>query len=292
MKFQVGIWQFDRNPHSKCFLEVARSLSAALRALGHEVECAGPGKQGRIIMFGANNLSDDPTQPLLPDDTIIFNSEQLAAVAAPQVFMQNYIQYRNMTVWDYSKANIAALGKLGITNAIHCPLGHIPRSMHHHYNPSPPTFAQVVTQDIDVLFYGSAGPKGGPRREILDALEDTDLKVVKLFNVYGAERDRHIARAKVVINLHFYRNGVFEIFRVSHLLDNSKCVVNEAGGCDPELEQLARETCVYVARDKIVDECVAICHNDGLRNALEIRGFEAWKKHNFVESVACALEKS
>jgi hypothetical protein len=127
MRFLIGIVGLGTNPHSRCFEDVARALAAALRELGHEVEYANPeAKPGRLILFGANNLMDDPQNPQIPADSIIFNSEQLAAIADPSFFMQNWVQYRNFVVWDYSQTNIKALRKLGIQRAVHCPIGYHP----------------------------------------------------------------------------------------------------------------------------------------------------------------------
>lgn len=291
-KFQIGIVGMGRNNHTNCFVEFVRTLAAALRALGHECSYASEGGTGRLILLGAGNLSDDRENPKIPEDTIIYNAEQLAVRGVAEVYFQSYPNYRNHVVWDYSSANVATLKKLGITRAVHCPLGHVPSTFANHFRPAAPRALAAEKQDIDVLFYGSTGAKDGPRREILDALDDAGLKTKRLFNVYGEERDKFIARAKIVLNLHFYPNGVFEIFRVSHLLDSHKCVVTEAGGCDAELEKLASETCVYVPRDKIVDECVMLAADDGLRRALEVRGFEAYKKTDFIESVRKALEAS
>ncbi|HKW48703.1 MAG TPA: hypothetical protein VJN70_14740 [Gemmatimonadaceae bacterium] len=281
MKFLVGIVGMGTNPHVGCFLDFAKALANALRALGHEVEYATAEarrlRPGRLIMLGANNLSDPGGH--IPDGSIVFNSEQLAAVDNPAFFLQNYLQYRRLTVWDYSEANLAALKKLGITRAVHCPVGYVP-SM---------TTIEPETEDIDILFYGSVA---GPRREILDALDQTGLNIVRLFGVYGEDRDAFIARSKLVLNLHYYPNGVFEIFRVSHLLANRKCVLTEAGGCDRALEDFARLACAYVPREQIVDTAKMLAANEKMRHEQARVGQEAFKKLDFVQGVGEALEQS
>lgn len=288
-RFQVGIFQYNTNPHMRCFEEFARSLAAALRALGHEVEAASPSGHGRLIMIGGNNGAYDPNDSQIKD-AIIYNSEQLAAIRAPQAFMQNYQQYRNHVVWDYSEANIRALKFLGVTRAIHCPVGFVGAEHSKHFRPARPRVPFESDKDIDVLFYGSVA---GPRRVILDALDKIEgLRVARLFNVYGEQRDAFIARSKVVLNLHYYPYGVFEIFRVSYLLENAKCVVTEAGGCDAGLEALAARSCAYVPREKIVEECTRLVRDTAAREEQEIRGFEEFQKIDFVENVRRALEVS
>jgi hypothetical protein len=288
-RFLIGITGMGKNPHVPCFLDAAKALAAALRRLGHEVKYADTderGKGGRLILYGANNLlqaENAQGHEVIPDDAIIFNSEQLAAVADPAYFLQGYLKFRGLTVWDYSNANITAMKKLGIERAVHVPLGYVPEMSTIRSLP----YAQ---QDIDVLHYGSIGDSR--RREILDALEATDMNVVKLFGVYGDERDAIIARSKLIVNLHYYERGVFEIFRVSHLLANRKCVVTESGGCDPQLEEFAQKSCEYVNRGQIVETCQTIVKQLATQRFIENRGFDALEKIDFVEVVKRALEQS
>ncbi len=282
-RFIVAIAQYGTNPNVQCFLEIARATAYSLRQLGHEVAggtVAEAYRQGgRLIIFGSNNLIDDKNAPLLAPDTIIYNAEQLAAVADPAYFIQNFVQYRELKVWEYAESNaMVAREKLGMQSVM-CPVGYAPMMSN----------IEPVDEDIDVLFYGSIA---GPRREILDALDDAGLNVVRLFNVWGEERDAAIARAKVVVNLHFYPNGVFEIFRVSHLLANRKCVVTEAGGCDDGLESFASRACAYVPRASIVEECRRLVGDRRARADIAERGFEEFRRTSMVDNVRVALEGS
>ena len=279
-RFTVVITGRGKFQHVECFYETARSIGAALRRLGHEV--TPENDPGRYIAFGANNLHQVPGAPL-PPDTIIFNSEQLAAVTDPGFFMQGYLaSSKTLTVWDYSSANVRAMReKLDIQRSVHCPLGYVPEMT---------TIEQRVDKDIDVLHYGSVGDSR--RREMLDKLEEAGIRVVRLFGIYGKERDAVVARSKIVINLHYYERGVFEIFRVSHLLANRACVVTESGGCDPQLEEMAQRTCEYVDRDRIVDTCKMLVADDRMRDSIAERGFETFKTFDLTESVRRALEGS
>lgn len=276
--FRVGIVGYGSNPHARCFEDFLHALVAALRTLGHEVAYAAPGARGRLIMFGANNILDLNNQ--IPPDAIVYNTEQLAAIADPAFFMQNHAQFRTMTVWDYAHANLAELKKLGMERAVLCPVGYVP---------SMTTIAPAPEEDIDVLFYGS---EGGARREILAELEQSGLEVVRMFGVYGKERDEAIARAKVVLNLHYYPHGIFEIFRCSHLFANRKCVVTEGGGRDAALEALAERTCAYTPRAQLVERCRELVADANARRAQAERGFEEFRKIDLVENVRRALEAS
>lgn len=280
MRFLVGIVTLGKNKHAHCFMDFAKAMAAALRSLGHECEYANPGvRPGRLIMFGANNIVEDKANPQIPPDSIIFNAEQVSAIADPTYFLQSWVQLRNFSVWDYAESNVDTLKKLGIYSAVLCPVGYH-KSME---------VIKPAEEDIDILFYGSAG---GPRREILDALDKTGLNVVRLFGVYGAERDAFIARSKVVINLHYYPNGVFEIFRCSHLFANRKCVVNEAGGRDRGLEELAKRCTAYTLRDQFVERCRELVASPHKRAIIADQAYEEFKKVDLIEGVRKALEES
>ena len=277
-RFTIFLTDRNKNPHVRCFEDVAMALADALKRLGHEL--APETDPGRLIIFGANNLLEHPEGPGIPDDAIIFNAEQLTAVADPRYFMQGFVKQRQLVVWDYSLANVAALKRIGIARAVHCPIGYVP-SM---------TKISPRVQDIDVLHYGSVGTSR--RREILDALDKTNLHVERLFNVYGAERDAFIARSKIVLNLRYYERGAFEIFRVSHLLANRACVVTEAGGVDAQLEEFAQKACEYVNRDKIVETCCRLVVDATERQFIAARGHLAFMQTSFVDNVRKALEQS
>ena len=110
--------------------------------------------------------------------------------------------------------------------------------------------------------------------------------------MYGRELDQYIARSKVVLNLHFYEKASFEIFRVSHLLANHKCVVTEADDYgDVELEELASKTCARTHRSFIVELCQALVSNATFRAEMTARSHN-FKKIDFVENVRLALEAS
>jgi hypothetical protein len=282
--FTVGIFGRGTNIHAACFEDFAKALADALRALGHAI--TGFEHPGRLIMFGANNASDVYNK--MPSDAIVFNTEQVAAEdikhkALARLQMQNYEQYKKHVVWDYSKANAKTLKEyLGMPNVIHCPLGYI-ESM------TKPLAQPANDQDIDVLFYGAVSPR---RKKVLDELEAKGLRVEKLFGVYGDERDKVIARSKIVLNVRFFESGVFEIFRVSHLLANRACVVSEIGGQDKELEEIAGRTVRCAPIHEIVDSCCELVADTKKRREVAENGFEEFKKISLVENVRQALEAS
>ncbi len=278
MRFTLGIVGHGTKPHARCFEDFARGLANALRALGHEVIPPTDPTPGRLIVFGANLLIDPEEK--LPKDAIIFNAEQVAAARDPAWFVPNFERYREFCIWDYSLVNITALKSLGIKHVVYCSIGYIP-SMEWNQ----PT----VDEDIDVLHYGSMNAR---RREILDALHDAGVRVQHLFGIYGDTRDAWIARSKIVLNLHFYDRPIFEIFRVSHLLANRRCVVSEDGGQDPELEAFAGRATKLVPRDQIVSTCLELLRDDVARREQALRGHVSFKELDLVASVRDAVARS
>jgi hypothetical protein len=286
VKFTIGILKRATYIHAQCFDDFAKALAAALRVLGHEtVEFdASTGRPlGRLIAFGINNaIPIEGLDSSLPDDTIVFNTEQMTAFGGDvNKQMLNLERWKQHTILDYSRVNAESLRAAGAERVVHCPLGYIPSMQVIEPN--------AAKEDIDVLFYGSVNPR---RAVILEALDRAGLKVVRLFGVYGAERDAVIARSKVVLNLHHYDKPIFEIFRCSHLFANRRCVVSEDGGVDEELEAFARTATSYASREALIDRCKTLVENKDLRDAQAARGFHEFSEISLVESVRKALELS
>jgi len=306
MRFSVPICGLGHpmHPNSACFMDFVQALVHELRFLGHEVvppttDGANVDKSARPIVFGAQNMEsiDDPGDPgsFCPPNAILFNTEQLGAVGAvPNRIFDAVKTWRKRTVWDYSQVNAAALRKLGVERVIHCPVGYSPAMTR--ITALPPE-----KEDIDVLFYGSvesphrimmmdrAGVKVLDRGKILSDLRRAGLKVEHVFGVYNRDLDSYVARAKVVLNLHYYEGGVFEIFRCSHLLANKKCVVTEDGGIDGDLEAFALRAMCYVERREIVEVCKELVADADMRRAYSDRGFSEFSRTSLAENVKQAL---
>lgn len=276
MRFSVGIWKYDRDPHTKCFEDFARALAEALRRLGHDVVPPWDAEPGRLIIFGGNNITDEDR--VMPEDAIIFNTEQLAAIKNPLDFFGGAKYFKNKVIWDYSLANIGELYKIGFQKLVHCPVGYIDTMT---------TIVSKEVEDIDILFYGAISTR---RRQILDSFRDAGLEVTHLYNKYGKERDDLVARAKIILNLHYFKSPIFEIFRVSHALSNLKCVVSENGGQDLQLEEFASRATEYVPSHRLVEACKRLLANEELRKTNAHRGFVEFQKLNLVSIVKNAID--
>ena len=239
--------------HAEALTELAECVYFGLRRLGlrafYQKRADGP---VRYIVIGGHLLGDRGFA-VLPPGAILYNSEQ---VDPETTWLRGPYRAALETrpVWDYSEENVRRLAALGVKPAQHVPLGYVPELAR-----IPP-----AEEDIDVLFYGSVNPR---RKRILDALGDRGLKVVSLFGIYGTERDRAIARAKVVLSVHFYEAKIFEIVRAAYLFTNAKALVAECGP-DTAVDAELREAMCAVPYEQLVEACVELVRDAPHRRAL------------------------
>lgn len=214
MKFAVTIISPPDFIHSAAFHEVAETLHYGLIALGHDSILTTQGNiAGRKhIILGPNLLSQ--YQVPLADDAILYNLEQVQE--GSRWFTPSYLDLlRRYEVWDYSQQNAERLGQLGVNISAVVPVG---------YSPELTRITHVTEPDIDVLFFGSINPR---RQTTIDQMRELGLRVEVLSGVYGAERDAMIARARLVLNLHYYEAKVLEMVRIAYLLANRCAVLSE-----------------------------------------------------------------
>jgi len=205
--------------HVRAFDEVAEAVHAGLVESGLECErSVGRLAEGRTnIVFGAHLL---PAGTVLPSDAILYNLEQIVdgALWVTPAYLELLRRHR---VWDYSARNVEALRGLGVADARHAPLG---------YAAVLERIAPAV-EDIDVLFYGVHNER---RASLLRRLSERGLKVVHANGVYGGERDALVARARIVLNVHFYERARLEIPRCFYLMANGRFVLSETS---PDAEE-------------------------------------------------------
>lgn len=112
--------------------------------------------------------------------------------------------------WNYSAANSAVFGDT--PKPLRIPLG---KRAVHERNP-----------DLDVVFVGSMNPR---RHSILNTLSELGFRVATTTGpIFGVDLAQLEARARVVLNVHFYSPGIFESFRVVPAVARGSVVVSEA----------------------------------------------------------------
>lgn len=255
--------------HSQCFNEIARSMSEALQELGHPAVMVDTKPPREIsLVFGAH-LS----RQILPPEFILFNTEQITDDS--NWMKMGYLQVlKNHQIWDYSPVNVVALKNHGL-HAVHCEIGYTP-SM---------TDIEPVNHDIDVLFVGSSNS----RRDLLIKNLSKKFEVYYAQGVYGKIRNDLIARAKIVLNLHYYDSAIFEIVRCSHLMANKKCVVSEYGN-DKALEEKYYGAIDFCRYEDIEDECERLLSNPHLIESYGKAGFERFSAFSQKEILSVALD--
>ena len=249
MNYNICIIKPKNYPHSDAFWELAELLTYSLRDLENDVVmCISEIFADRQnILFGAHLLTDFD----LPPSTIIFNTEQLSK--GSEKWVQRIIDLgKKYIIVDYDDNNIKFLQQNGCKKVhkfqigFHEKLNRIPHRKH---------------KDIDVLFYGSAKER---RRNLLNELSNSGLKVKHLFGVYGAQRDEYISRAKIVLNCHHFEAKIFEIVRVHYLVNNKIPVVSELHP-DTKIEPFWSSIITGVKFENIAAECKKLSNDESLR---------------------------
>jgi hypothetical protein len=270
-KFAVVIPRFEGHIHSHALDEVAETVNYGLQHLGHDSVLDGyEDQERRQIIIGAHLLGDQLASA--PPGTIIYNLEQTDAPWVPQYAPL----FRDFTLWDYSARNIEFWAQRDI-KAIHVPIGYVSEMTR---------IQSAKEQDIDVLFYGFPNER---REKVILELIQRRLNIAVLEGTYGAERDECIARAKVVLNMHFYEPGIFEIARVSYLLANKKYVISESSIDVPYGLKDAVEFTDYT---ELAEFCAIRVVDNYQRKACAENGFELFKKFDERDILKKALEAS
>jgi len=251
--------------HQKAYDDFAEGLSEAFAELGGSAPVIRDPSHAcsrDLIVLGPQLLP--PSAPaLLPESSILFNLEQVDR-KSPWMNESYLALLRQRPVLDYSVRNQVALAAIGAGHARLLSVG---------YASGLARVRHAVEKDIDVLFYGSLNERRGA---ILDELRRLGVKVVSLFDVYGAERDEAIGRAKIVLNVHFYEAAIFESVRVSFLLANGACVLSEGDERDPDLEPFLGGLAVEPYQG-LVRRCLSLLGNETERDRLARAGVEAIK---------------
>jgi SAM-dependent methyltransferase len=269
LTYQIVIIRPQGYQHSDGFREVATMLRYGIESLGYNIVITENefSTDNINIILGIHLITADLLDKI-PLSSIIYNLEQFDSKSMLNATVLPL--FKRFIVWDYSKRNIENFKKMGCNNLFyHVPIGYVPELT---------CIVPVSPQDIDVLFYGSMNAR---REKIVEELKKRGLTVITLFGVYGKERDAVIARAKVIINIHFYDSSIFEIVRISYLLANRKAVVAECNE-DTEIADDLKTAVALAPYDKLVETCVELVNNDEKRQLLEKNGFESFSLRNEV----------
>ena len=275
MKYNICIIAPSGYIHHRAFDELSQLIHYSLLEIGFDsiVQQNKAESDRRNIVLGFH-LLDLKYLHQLPPNTILLNTEQIADQNGPwNNVIIHWAKYFEM--WDYSPLNISRFQDLGISDVRLLRIG---------YQKELEKIPKAITQDIDVLFYGSINER---RQKILEELRDSHLNVKSVFGVYGDERDELIARSKVVLNLHYYHSKIFEIVRIFYLLINSKAVVAEIGNGTFK-DEICSAGVFAAGYNELTEACISLVKDSSLRSKQELSALNSIKKFpqkNFTEAI-------
>lgn len=262
--------------HHQGYTGAAKLICAGLRRLGYRARVAENQMiyDATNIVVGAHYLEADVADSL-PANSIIYNTEM---VVSHSPFLPALVPFvRRFETWDYNQANVQAWRARGVSERV--------RWLRPGYIPECTTIDPATPTDIDAVFYGHLNAR---RQAVLQQLAGLNVRVQVLDNVFGAERDAYIARAKLVLNIHSRPDSMLEIARVSQALSNHRVLVSEEGTRDDADADL-RPGIAFVPLPAFAATCRTLLDDDARRLALAERGFEAFRRRDFTESLRAVL---
>ena len=216
------------------------------------------------IVLGAHLLNDNLIEDI-PENTIIFNTEQIESITENWKKKILNLARKNIIFWDYSQYNLDYLSKTINIKGKLFQIGYQKELNRINHN---------IDKNIDVLFYGSINTR---REHIINKLKDRKINVKTLFGVYGKERDDLIAKSKLILNMHMYDSKIFEIVRVFYLLSNSIPVLSEVGS-DTKFNNDFLDLICKSTYENIEKNIIYLLENDKKRIELGENGLNAIKK--------------
>ena len=271
------------NEHGPIFADLIELLTDNLQLGGYPVSHS----TNKIIQDKLNIIVGHTFVLRREDFTAIRNAGapyivlQMEALDELDGFKQRIPDYMDFLkscrqVWDYSPTNVKYLKDRGCPDVRQIPIG---------YSSRLERIVHAETKDIDVFFYGSMTAR---RQNILAQFKDRGAQVFGVFRAYGPERDKMIARSKIVLNLHQFDLPHLEEVRIAYLLNNHCFVLSETSDYNPYGEGV-----VFSDYDSIVD-----CGLSYLQTNMQVEreriaeiGYSAIKKIPTMEHMRSALEE-
>lgn len=194
---------------------VAEEIAAALRQIGVKSQI--------IYKMPEAGYDDVPHFVIcpqmferLPGFYVSFQMEQSVS---SRWFTKDYLNQleNSFAIFDYSLANIAKLENMGLhtRQMYHVPIGYL-----ENYGAVPET----GPAEYDVIFYGDI--QNARRREFIAELSNV-CKVKVINDLFGPPLHAELARARLVVNIHYYAGALLETTRLWECLSLDKLVISE-----------------------------------------------------------------
>ena len=179
-----------------------------------------------FLYFVESDLSPETDIPIIlldykepPSRFIYYNTEQLTKMNKLK-FLKEYLdKNKNVNeVWDYSKVNVDILAQYSIIAK------HVPIKTPKWYSDKLQNYRNEGIV-YDVGFCGALSPK---REEIFNELRKNYIKLKVLDRVFGEERDKELAKCKILINIHYDDDyKIFESARCDAWLSIGVPIISE-----------------------------------------------------------------
>lgn len=265
--------------HSGIFIEWAELIYYAAQEIGHEATISVDESKNGCLNIVIGIFYSDKFLESLPEDSVLINTEPLFSRVERPDWTERMIKYGSRyEVWDYDLKNIEVFHRLGIHNVQLFEFGYQKELQR---IPIFPDSEQVT----DVLFYGSTNQR---RKDIFEQMYSRGIRLYKLFGRYGTTRDEYIGKSKMIINLHYNPDSLFEIVRIHYLLNNGIAVVTEKS---PSTFIASRYLdCIAPAPyENLVDKCLELKNNSELLHSLRSRALSEFKKFPQAQFLASLL---
>ncbi|MGN4868409.1 GT99 family glycosyltransferase N-terminal domain-containing protein [Aeromonas caviae] len=152
--------------------------------------------------------------PVLPGQYIAYQLEQSVS---SRWFTDDYLARleNSLAIFDYSLKNIAFLQDKGLSyrQLYHLPVGFLPREL-----------ADSVPETVDVLFYGDIN-NDRRRAYVAELKKHFSVKIIN--DLFGDALYAEMAKAKVIVNIHYYEGALLETTRIYECLSQNKIIVSE-----------------------------------------------------------------
>lgn len=265
--------------HSQVFHEIEAAIFFSLKRMGYDVTNSVNdfAPDAKNIIFGMQHCKVDTVRHDVPKNSIVYSLEQMRD--SPEC-IRWCRKYRGLEVWDYSVLNKKTLELAGIENIKIVPIGYVDEISYIEREPP-------EKRDIDILAYMSAGPR---RCKIMDQFKNNPkINFINLESTYGEDRDKIMARAKLIINIHNYDNKIFEMVRISHALQQGIPILAERAP-DTDFPDYMEDVVNLSTYNRFVDTAYRLLKKPEELEASAVRALEKFKQTPMTKFLEEALK--
>lgn len=261
--------------NDQVFIEIVKTLYFQLEDAGmicNKITDISEAKNPKTLYLIYNGHTESKQLPL-NIKYVTFNYEQAGSY---YMSWDHYLlkMICGVAVFDYSEYNKAYL-----ENIINKNIFVIPYTYHPSLTVLKPDTTN--TEPIDILFYGYMNHN---RDSYYHLLKNSGYVVKFIANLFGNELMQEIAKAKIVLNLHYYQNpSILELSRIVPLISNFKLVLSEKSN-DTIADERFKNIIEFVDHNNILDTCKKYLENPNLRYTKIANAFKLFTNETFINN--------